>query len=88
MVAVARGLMAMPRVLMVDEFSLGLSPKAALEICQALVRTARRDGFALLIVDQNITLLAGHCDRFYQLHDGIAEPLADVGDQAIKVAYF
>jgi branched-chain amino acid transport system ATP-binding protein len=89
MVAVARGLMAMPQVLMVDEFSLGLSPKATLEICQTLVRTARRDGFALLIVDQNITLLADFCDRIYQLHDGIAQPIADTGDQdTIKAAYF
>ena len=89
MVAVARGLMAMPQVLMVDEFSLGLSPKATQETCQALVGTARRDGFAMLMVDQNITLLADYCDRIYHLHDGIAEPLAGTGDQdAIKAAYF
>lgn len=89
MVAVARGLMAAPQVLVVDEFSLGLSPKATLEICLSLVQAARRDGFALLMVDQNIALLADHCDRVYRVHDGIAEPFDDTGDQdMIKAAYF
>jgi branched-chain amino acid transport system ATP-binding protein len=89
MVAVARGLMAMPRVLVVDEFSLGLSPKATLEICRTIVRAARRDGFALLMVDQNLALLASHCDRIYQLRDGIAEPFDSAGGQdTIKAAYF
>lgn len=77
MLAIARGLMADPRLLMVDELSLGLSPKASVEITQALLRFARQDGIALLLVDQNVQLLRATCDRVYLLHDGSTRALGD-----------
>ena len=76
MLAIARGLMADPRLLMVDELSLGLSPKAGADISRALVGFARRDGLALLLVDQNVTLLRTTCDRLYLLRDGSTCALA------------
>ena len=89
MLAVARGLVAEPAVLMVDELSLGLSPKASTDIGRALVDTARSDERALLLVDQNTTLLNEPCDRIYVVSGGRATVLADSSDRnALDAAYF
>jgi branched-chain amino acid transport system ATP-binding protein len=72
MVAIARGLAAQARLLMVDELSLGLAPKAAREALHILLTEARRRGTALLIVDQNVQSLLDDCDRTYFLDGGIA----------------
>jgi branched-chain amino acid transport system ATP-binding protein len=69
MVAIARGLLGSPTVLMVDELSLGLSPKAAQEALATVVNIARR-GPGVLLVDQNIGALASVCDRIYILKEG------------------
>ena len=69
MLAVARGLLAAPNVLMLDEPSLGLAPRAADELFRALERL-RDEGVTLLVVDQ----MAGHAltlaDRAYLLDMG------------------
>jgi ABC-type branched-subunit amino acid transport system ATPase component len=72
MVAIARGLAAQARLLMVDELSLGLAPKTASEAMTALLSEARRRSAALLIVDQNVQTLLASCDRTYFLDRGIA----------------
>ena len=54
MVAISRALMGEPRLLMVDEPSLGLAPKVVSEIYEQLLALAR-EGLALLIVEQNVT---------------------------------
>lgn len=70
MLAIARGLMARPRLLMVDEMSLGLSPRAVREVLGAVLSACREQGISLLMVDQNLRSLAAHCDRLYVLAAG------------------
>jgi ABC-type branched-subunit amino acid transport system ATPase component len=69
MLAVARALLAKPKVLMLDEPSLGLAPKAAEELFAAL-RRLREEGMTLVVVDQ----MAGHAlalsDHAYLLETG------------------
>jgi branched-chain amino acid transport system ATP-binding protein len=55
MVAVARGMMAEPKLLMLDELSLGLSPIATVKLFQVL-QQLRDDGLTMLLVEQNVRL--------------------------------
>ena len=61
MLAIARGLMAGPRLLLVDEASLGLSPKLAHEVFQA-ARRINAEGVTVFMVEQNAGILR-HVDR-------------------------
>ena len=76
MLAIARGLLAEPKVLMIDELSLGLSPRAAQEALHAVVEISRR-GPGILLVDQNVAALSTVCDRVYILRDGRTSTLPD-----------
>jgi branched-chain amino acid transport system ATP-binding protein len=69
MVAVARGLIAGPKVLMVDEPSLGLAPMVVEEIFQHLRELANR-GLAVLLVEQNTRRALEIADRALVLHRG------------------
>jgi ABC-type branched-subunit amino acid transport system ATPase component len=69
MLAIARGLMARPRVLMLDEPSLGLAPKL-LENLYDLVAQLREDGTTILLVDQMAALALSVADRAYVLQSG------------------
>jgi len=82
MLAVARGLMAHPRILMVDELSLGLSPKATTDISRTLLDLSAREGLSLLLVDQNIRLLRATCNRVYVLRDGVTRAASSTADIA------
>jgi branched-chain amino acid transport system ATP-binding protein len=81
MLAIARGLMARPKVLMLDEPSLGLAPKL-LEILYDLLAQMREDGTTMLLVDQAASLALSVADRAYVLqsgtirHSGTARELA------------
>jgi branched-chain amino acid transport system ATP-binding protein len=88
LVAVARGLIAGPRMLLVDELSLGLSPSAVASISAATVDSCRRLGTGLLWVDQNVTILAKHCDRLVLLRDGIAVDVDLTDKDALRSVYF
>jgi len=90
MLALARGLMARPRVLLLDEPSLGLAPQLVEQIFEDLA--ALRDaGRTLLLVDQNAELSLAIADRGYVLERGrvVAEgPAATLlGDGALLDAY-
>ena len=69
MVAIARGLMSKPRLLILDEPSLGLAPKLVKEVF-AFVKEINRKGISVLIVEQNVkeTLLLS--DRAFIIQDG------------------
>ncbi len=69
MVAVARGLMAVPRVLMLDELSLGLSPLLTLNLFEALQRL-RDEGLTMLLVEQNVRMALAVSDYAYVLSEG------------------
>jgi branched-chain amino acid transport system ATP-binding protein len=86
MVALLRGLICRPRILMVDEMSLGLSPLAVKTAIEVLASIGRTESIGVLIVDQNSRLLAEHCDRMYVLRDGKAEEWDNADDLAN--AYF
>jgi len=69
MVAIARGLMAAPRLLLLDEPSLGLSPKVTEEVF-VRVQDIRRRGVTVLIVEQNVVDGLGISDRGYVIENG------------------
>lgn len=80
MVAVARGLMAEPRVLMLDELSLGLSPLLTINLFEVLQKL-RRDGLTMLLVEQNVRLALAISDYAYVLSEGrivLAGPAVEV----------
>jgi branched-chain amino acid transport system ATP-binding protein len=69
MVSLARGLMADASLLLVDEPSLGLAPKISKAVIEALMQIDLRSG-AMVIAEQNLSLLDGKVSRLIQLHAG------------------
>jgi branched-chain amino acid transport system ATP-binding protein len=69
MLAIARGLMARPRVLMLDEPSLGLAPKLVEELFDLLAQL-RDEGVTILLVDQAAVMALSVADRAYVLRSG------------------
>ena len=69
MVAIARGLMSNPSLLILDEPSLGLMPKLVKEVLQ-FVKTIRETGISVLIVEQNVNETLAIADRAYGIQDG------------------
>ena len=69
MLAVGRGLMSEPRVLLLDEPSLGLAPKVIAEIFAAL-EVLRGEGLTILLVEQDARLALKHADRGYVMRTG------------------
>jgi len=90
MVAIGRAMMSNPRILMLDEPSLGLSPLLSKELFAAL-RTVAASGIGVLLVEQNAKQSLAIADRGYLLengrivHEGRAADLA--GDPAVQRAY-
>ena len=69
MLAIGRGLMAEPKLLILDEPSLGLSPLLVEEMF-TLIRQLRDDGLAVLLVEQNVGQSLEIADRAYVLENG------------------
>jgi branched-chain amino acid transport system ATP-binding protein len=69
MVAIGRGLMSLPKLLMFDEPSLGLSPILVREIFD-VIKKIRREGATVLIVEQNVKQTLAIADRAYVLEHG------------------
>jgi len=90
MLAMARGLMAQPEVLMLDELSLGLAPFLVLEIFEVL-RGLRAEGLTMLLVEQNVQLALAVSDYAYVLADGrvvLEGPSHEVAkDETVREAY-
>ena len=90
MCAVARALMAAPRLIMVDEMSLGLAPVVAQQLMEVL-GTIRDEGVTVLLVEQDVQLALSSSDRAYVLETGqvVLAGSADAlsGDPAVQQAY-
>jgi branched-chain amino acid transport system ATP-binding protein len=90
MLAIGRGLMAEPKLLILDEPSLGLSPLLVEELF-ALIRKIHAEGVALLLVEQNVVQSLEVAQRAYILDNGrfVLEGSADTirDDPALKRAY-
>jgi branched-chain amino acid transport system ATP-binding protein len=90
MLAIGRGLMAEPKLIILDEPSLGLSPLLVEELF-ALIGRIRADGVAVLLVEQNVVQSLEAADRAYILAEGIfvmSGTAAAIGaDPKLKRAY-
>ncbi len=69
MLAIGRALMGRPHLLLLDEPSLGLSPKLADEVLAAVKVIVKR-GTAVLLAEQNVRKALSCCDRAYVLETG------------------
>jgi branched-chain amino acid transport system ATP-binding protein len=90
MVALARGLMAVPKLLLLDEPSLGLSPKIVEEVF-VKVQQIGKSGVTVLIVEQNVVDGLSISDRGYVVENGSitlqGTPKELLGNEAIRAAY-
>jgi branched-chain amino acid transport system ATP-binding protein len=90
MLAIGRGLMANPRLLLVDEISLGLAPRVVQELYRVL-RTIAGEGTTTLVVDQHVSQILPLAQRVYCLRKGAVSLEGRPGEltQArIAAAYF
>jgi len=90
MLAIGRGMMAEPRLLILDEPSLGLSPLLVEEMF-ALIRRLHGEGLSIMLVEQNVAQSLEIADRAYVLEHGVfalSGPAAQVReDPELKRAY-
>jgi branched-chain amino acid transport system ATP-binding protein len=90
MLAIGRGLLARPRLMMLDEPSLGLSPLLVQELF-LLLRKLNRDGLALLLVEQNTTMALAVAARAYVMELGRVvthgAPRELLADDRLRAAY-
>ena len=90
MLAVGRALMSSPRLLMLDEPSLGLAPLIVRDVL-AMVRTLREDGVSILLVEQNARAALETSDFGYVLETGevaLSGPSADLAsDPRVQATY-
>ena len=90
MLAIGRGMMAEPRLLILDEPSLGLSPLLVEEMF-SLVRRLHGEGLAILLVEQNVAQSLEIADRAHVLENGVFALSGDAAtlraDPALRRAY-
>jgi branched-chain amino acid transport system ATP-binding protein len=91
MLAVGRGLMLRPRLMLLDEPSFGLAPLIVEELFAILRQVNRASGVAMLIVEQNATLALDLAEHAYLLETGrivMDGPAAAIGaDENVRRAY-
>ena len=90
MLAIGRALMTRPKLLLLDEPSMGLAPKIVEQILET-IRSINRDGVTVLLVEQNASMALAISHRGYVLEtgsvilEGTAEELA--GNDLVRQAY-
>jgi len=90
MLAISRGLMSKPRLLLMDEPSIGLSPLMVNEIA-SIIRTINKQGISVFIVEQNAAIALRLADRGYVMETGKIVLGASrnelLNDERVKKAY-
>lgn len=91
MLAVARGIMAQPEILMFDELSLGLAPFLVLDIFEILQKL-KSEGLTMLLVEQNVQMALAISDYAYVLSAGRVEIEGQAAEvrqmERVREAYF
>jgi branched-chain amino acid transport system ATP-binding protein len=88
--AIGRALMANPRIILLDELSLGLAPIVVDAIYEA-IRQIADDGMTVVLVEQDVTRALATADRAYCLLEGrvsLEGPTGELGREQIVEAYF
>lgn len=90
MLAIGRGLMALPKLIMFDEPSLGLSPVLKEQVFQ-IAKDINDRGITVLLVEQNVARALKYCDRAYVLENGriVLEGTGEslLNNEHVKAAY-
>jgi len=91
MMVIGRALMARPRLLLLDEPSLGIAPKLVQDIARAIVAISRDEKVSVLLVEQNSRMAMSISNRTYALSTGkvvLSGPSRELmNDERIKAAY-
>ena len=77
MLAVARGLMSNPRLMLIDEPCEGLAPIVVKELMRIVTRLCREEGLTLMLVEQNARMAISVSDRGYVLEKGVVKCQGD-----------
>ena len=92
MLVIARALLTRPRLLLVDEPSLGLAPRIVDQVYEILLAARQAEGLTLLVNEQSSHRILKHADRIYVIRGGhihLHDRAANLQDgEAIKRAYF
>lgn len=91
MMVIGRALMTKPKLLLLDEPSLGIAPKLVQDIARAIVAISRDEKVSVLLVEQNSRMALSISNRTYALSTGSVVLQGDskalIGDARIKAAY-
>jgi branched-chain amino acid transport system ATP-binding protein len=91
MMVIGRALMARPRLLLLDEPSLGIAPKLVQDIARAIVAISRDEKVSILLVEQNSRMALSISNRAYALSTGSIALSGNskdlMNDDRIKAAY-
>jgi branched-chain amino acid transport system ATP-binding protein len=90
MLAIGRGLMSNPRLILLDEISLGLAPIAVREL-YAVIPALREEGMSVVVVEQDVKQATATADRIYCLLRGrvsMEAPAGQVNHDDLVAAYF
>lgn len=90
MVAMGRGLMSKPRILLIDEPSLGLAPVIVQEVFE-IIRRLKAEGTTIVLIEQNTSIALSVADDVHLLRAGkvlMSEPAAQVQIERLHDLYF